>query len=603
MTLDITILKDTARGRWQQLLCTAGNIPPESLDGKHHPCPKCGGIDRFRALDDFQETGAVFCNQCFSKGNGDGIAAVMWLSGLSFPEAVRGIAGELGIATDGLSPDVVEEMAWRKVVPSDALRDYGAYVTSRGDMPVCRLPMYDADMQKVGDFDMSPSSSSLEKGMMTKGSRHGMFVFKRPEPGDTVAVVEGVKDAAALHALGIKAVGLPTCRMDGSFARLFRGCNVVIVPDRDKAGIEGANTTAGVLFGVAATIRIAELPAKFKESGGSDVRDVLQSKGGEAKVRSAIANAATWSPIAIKPEREIVLVSLEDAVQAYLRNMDTQENLIKLGLPEVDDALGGGVMRGETIIIAGRPSHGKSMAAMQALDALSTQVGVLMISEEMSVSALAKRAISGMTDRDRKDWKHFSEELAKASTKHFQNRKEFMVAESCGNVEQAITAIERAKAAHDIGAVVVDYVQLLRGKGQGRYEQVSDVSTRLKQAAVRNDVALIAVCQLNRGVETRPAGRQQRQTTLPRMSDLRDSGQLEQDADVILFVEWLHRTSPEAHTPTEYRIMVAKNRNRPIRKSLIECVFRADKQRLYEIEGWRRDGESYSEFSAYSDDF
>lgn len=602
MSFDISILKSAARGRWRQLLCMAGNIDPESLDGRHHPCPKCGGKDRFRALDDFEETGAVLCNQCFNKGNGDGIAAVMWLSGFGFAEAVRGLAGELGLAAD--SPDAVEEMAWRKVVPSDALRDYGAHVASRGDTPVCRIPMYDADMQKTGDFDMSPASESLQKGMMTKGSKHGLFVAKQPTAGDTVAVVEGVKDAAALHSLGIAAVGLPTCRMDGGFARMFRGCNVVIIPDRDKAGTDGANETGGVLFGVAASVKVAELPAEFKDTGGADVRDVLRMKDGEAKLRSAIANAVPWSPVKSKPDREVVLVSLEDAVAKYLDSLESQEVLLHLGLPLVDEALSGGVLRGETIIIAGRPSHGKTMVAMQALDALSLQVPVLMISEEMSVSALAKRTVSSLTDSDRKDWKLCRDELIAGTQRHFAGHHPYVIAESCGTVERAIQAIEKAKTAIGIGAVVVDYVQLLRGCGQGRYEQVSDVSTRLKQAAVRNDVVLIAVCQLNRGVETRQGNRSEQKTSAPRMSDLRDSGQLEQDADVILFVEWLHRTTPDAHKQYEYRILVAKNRNRPIAKWVIDCAFRPDRQRIYTLDEYRQPGEAsrYPEFDQFGND-
>ncbi len=130
---------------------------------------------------------------------------------------------------------------------------------------------------------------------MTSGSKHGMFIAAKPEAGDTVVVVEGVKDAAALHALGIRAVGLPTCNMRATFARLFRGCHVVVIADRDKAGIDGAEQTAARLFGVAASVKIAELPAEYRESGGADVRDVLRMTDGEALVRSAIANAREWS--------------------------------------------------------------------------------------------------------------------------------------------------------------------------------------------------------------------------------------------------------------------------------------------------------------------
>ena len=133
--------------------------------------------------------------------------------------------------------------------------------------------------------------------------------------------------------------------------------------------------------------------------------------------------------------------------------------------------------------------------------------------------------------------------------RHFQDRKPCLIAEACGTIEAAVNAMRQAKEQHQIGAVCVDYVQMLKGKGASRYEQISDVSTQLKQEAVRQNVVLIAICQLNRQVEARGGGEygrngqaKQARSTAPRMSDLRDSGQLEQDADVILFVEWLYRT-------------------------------------------------------------
>lgn len=570
---DLSDVKRACEGRWLDILSRCG-VPRDLLDGKNHPCPKCGGTDRFRLLD--EHDGAVFCNQCFNKSNGDGIAAVMWLTGCSFPDAVRAIEDDLGLGRREHKPDLIDEMAWRKRVGADAFRDFGSNLAQRGTTPVCRVPMFDADMHKVGDFDMSPENEKLQKGMMTQGSKHGMFVAKQPEQGDMVAVVEGVKDAAALHELGFKAVGLPTCRMDASFARMFRGCDVVIVPDRDKAGLEGARETASRLYGVAATIKVAELPADYKETGGADVRDVLRMKDGEWKVRDAITHAKTWSPILSAVEkRPIVFVNLQEAVVEFIQQESQKDKLLPLGLPDVDKALGGGVLQGEMVIVAGRPSHGKTVAAMQALESLATVTPGLMLSEEMSTPALAQRTICGFTAIQQDDWQTQRDIVMRDAEHHFERMHPILVCESSGTVERAIEAIEKAKSEYGIGAVAVDYVQLLKGKGVGRYEQVSDTSTKLKQAAIRNAVVILAVCQLNRSVESN-----QRKSTSPRMSDLRDSGQLEQDADVILFVEWLHRTSPQSHKPDEYRITVGKNRNRPIVQSIIDCVFIPERQKI-----------------------
>lgn len=596
---DIATIKSAASSRWPDILSRAGGFDHSILDGRNHPCPKCGGKDRFRMID--REAGAVICNQCFSKGNGDGIAAFIWLTGQPFKDAIRSLAGEVGLTADSGDLDVLAEMAWRKSVGVEALKDFGGNVENRNGHPVCRVPMYDADMQKVGDFDMSPETPEMQKGKMTTGSHHGLFVAKQPQPGDSVVIVEGVKDAAALHGLKVASVGLPTCQMDASFARMFRGCDVTIVPDRDRAGTDGAKKTAGVLYGVARIVRIAELPIEWKETGGADVRDVLRTRNGTKKVLDAISNAPEWN--GTKLVRPIKFVTILDAMDAYLESEGADAKLLTLGLPGIDRAIGGGVLPGEVIIVAGRPSHGKSVVAMQALDSLSAQVPVLMLSEEMSVRSLAKRMLCNTTSLDPAEWKTRKRDVSKQAVSHFKGKKHFLISESCGTVERAAQAIEKAVREYNIGAVAVDYLQLLRGQGTGRYEQVSDVSTRIKQVAVQHDLVMLAVCQLNRQIEQRQGLKGEQATRGARMSDLRDSGQLEQDADVILFVEWLHRTSSSQYTPTQYRIIVAKNRNRPIVNSSVDCVFKAERQRLYPLEQRESYQDTGKRSSNYEPDF
>jgi len=570
---DVDLLKEECRGRWPETISTITGIPLEVLDEKNHPCPKCGGTDRFRLID--AEAGALFCNKCFNKGNGDGISAIMWYLETDFKAVVSNLAHHLGYGAGEVQSNVVAEMAWRKRCGLDALKDFGATEAERNGQPVCRVPMWDADMQKTGDFDLAPGE--LDKGKMTSGSKHGMFVARKPEPGETVVVVEGVKDAAAIRReLGLLSIGLPTCRMDASFARLFRDCNVVIVPDRDKAGTEGGNETAGRLYGVAASVAIAELPAEYKETGGADVRDVFAMRDGAMKVQSAIEHARPWIP---GPARAQKIHVLSEVVDELLDQEDQTGKLLRVGLPGLDRTLGGGVLPTEMVIIAGRPSHGKSVAGMQAIDSLSRAVPCLVLSEEMASEQLARRAICGLTTAAEKDWPANRKFIKSTAAQHFSQRRPVYVVESSGTAQRAIEIIEHCVKAHEIGAVMVDYVQLLRGNGNGRYEQVSDVSTRLKQTAMQHGLVLLAICQLNRSIETRGNARE---TTSPRMGDLRDSGQLEQDADVIVFVEWLWRTSPAAHGKEEYRMTIGKNKNRSIvGNGFINCLFKSERQRLF----------------------
>lgn len=570
---DIDSIKSAASRQWVELISSIGGIPTEILDGKNHPCPKCGGVDRFRMVD--KDDGAVLCNQCFKEKNGDGIAAIRWLCGWDFKDAVRVLADRLGIQLDGDATDLVAETAWDKATGADQLRAFGAIVDKRGDTPVCRIPMYDADLNQVGSFDINPRIPDLSKGKSVAGGRLGLFVHDSPKHGETVCIVEGVKDASALEGVGFKAVGLPTCRMDAAFARFFQGCHVVIVPDRDKAGIEGAEETASRLFGVAASVKVALLPADYKETGGADVRDVLRTRDGLKKVQDAIRTAKPWPAIKTKTV-EIVFHQFADVCLDFITNIEKQPPLMSLGIPGVDEAIGGGVAKGEMVIIAGRPSHGKSVCGSQALDAMALGGPVLFLSQEMGKRSLAERSISGITTCDRKEWSSNKEGIRQSVEAHFKIRHPFLVVESPGTVETAVIALERAKEQHGIVAAVVDYVQLLRTVGSSRYEQVSSISVMLKEAANKLDIVLLALCQLNRQSEKGEG----KQAPTAKMSDIRDSGQLEQDADVILFVEWPWRTAPDKHKSEDYLIKILKNRNRPVVKHKVNLHFEARRLRL-----------------------
>src|SRR5262245_59372370 len=93
--MNLDRLKLAASGRWPELLADVGGIPSDLLDGRHHPCPRCGGTDRFRLID--VAAGAVLCNSCFHEHNGDGIAAIGWARGWTFQDAVLRLAERLGV--------------------------------------------------------------------------------------------------------------------------------------------------------------------------------------------------------------------------------------------------------------------------------------------------------------------------------------------------------------------------------------------------------------------------------------------------------------------------------------------------------------------------
>lgn len=289
-------VKLTARGRWRDILAANG-FNGDELDGRHHPCPKCGGTDRFRAFDDVDETGGVLCNQCFNEGNGDGIAAIQWRNDWTFGETLKAVASHLGIEGGERKPsDIVADVARAKRMPAESFRAFGANSDRRGKLEVARVPMFDQHRNQCSYFDLALISPEFEKGLSAAKKPVGLFVAAWPKEGDTVGIVEGVKDAAALHGLGFLAVGLPGSKMAAKFARVFAGCNVIVIPDRDKTGEDAAQVTAGRLAGVAASVRITTLPGEMKAKDGDGVREVLATKDGEALLRQAITDAKPWQP-------------------------------------------------------------------------------------------------------------------------------------------------------------------------------------------------------------------------------------------------------------------------------------------------------------------
>jgi len=89
--------KAAAQGRWLELITTLTSCSPDAFNVRKKPCPKCGGNDRFRAFDDFNQEGGVVCSQCHDKNNRDGFATIQWLNGWTFPDTVRAVAQYLGL--------------------------------------------------------------------------------------------------------------------------------------------------------------------------------------------------------------------------------------------------------------------------------------------------------------------------------------------------------------------------------------------------------------------------------------------------------------------------------------------------------------------------
>jgi hypothetical protein len=260
-------------------------------------CIACQSGDAFRL---HMQTGVAHCFSCGGKWSPFRLAETVTRD----RDNAQGLMVELGIfKANGHAPnsqlstaDSIQEIARQKGIPADALIAFGAKQIDRHRI---ELPAYDPKGEQCTTFTLTSKGG---KGRFSKGKKAGLFFphvdgrVRLPKPGEIWHLVEGCKDAAALHAMDLLACGLNTCRLAAKFARLFAGVEIILVPDRDRAGEEGSKFTVRVLRGVAQSVRIAVLPAEFRDSDGEDVRDVLKRPGGCELVLQAIADAQPLKP-------------------------------------------------------------------------------------------------------------------------------------------------------------------------------------------------------------------------------------------------------------------------------------------------------------------
>ena len=219
------------------------------------------------------------------------------------------------------------------------------------------------------------------------------------------------------------------------------------------------------------------------------------------------------------------------------------------------DKIIGGLHGGELIILAGRPSTGKTALATNITWQLVQQkYGVLIISLEMSCDQICARLISLSTKIDLSHLLHgkIPPHVVQSCIKHMEKFKSlplFINDASSMNIMQIRSLLMQTKRQHDIKCVVIDYLQLIESYGENREQEISKISRALKLLAKELNIPILALSQLSRDIEKRKDD--------PKSSDLRGSGAIEQDADVIFIL------SP-SNTGNVIKCFVVKNRNGPL---------------------------------------
>ena len=270
---------------------------------------------------------------------------------------------------------------------------------------------------------------------------------------------------------------------------------------------------------------------------------------------------------------------------------------VDTGFADLNDQMSG-FQKGDLIILAARPSVGKTAFALTLARnaAVEAGVGMAIFSLEMSKMQLAQRLLSVETKVDLhklrtgrlrdEDWMNLTNNIERLA------RAPIYIDDTPGiSVLEARAKARRLQREHGVGMVIIDYLQLMSGhiRTQSREQEISHISRGLKAMAKELDVPVLALSQLSRAVESRTDRR-------PQLSDLRESGSLEQDADVVMFIyrpEMYDLKSPDGESLEGLaQIIIGKQRNGPV--GSVDLMWNKESA-TYEAmaPGWRMEPEEY----------
>lgn len=237
---------------------------------------------------------------------------------------------------------------------------------------------------------------------------------------------------------------------------------------------------------------------------------------------------------------------VEDAVRAsdemygHIEELERRregkgEKAIATGYPDLDKRLSGGLRRGGLYIVAARPKMGKTAFALNVTNNVAVDHTALIISLEMPKSEIHDRNIAsiGHIPLDRvmqpaemkdEDWCGLTRAVQKINDLNL-----YLIDKGVSRLMDVKMKAKQVKRKHGLDVLVIDYLQLMEGDGDNRNSQIEQITRGLKSLAKDLGIAIVLLSQLNRDLEKRPNKR-------PQPSDLRDSGAIEQDADVVIFL-------------------------------------------------------------------
>ncbi|WP_316877693.1 replicative DNA helicase [Ralstonia wenshanensis] len=372
-------------------------------------------------------------------------------------------------------------------------------------------------------------------------------LISQAKPADVITVYEQLQAAGKAEEVGGLAYLNALAQNTPSAANIRRYAEIV----RERGVLRQLVTIAD------------EISAGAFNPQGRDVRQLLDEA--ESKV-FAIAEEGSRGQKGFLEIQPLLTQVVERIDELYHRDNQSDITGVPTGFVDLD-RMTSGMQGGDLIIVAGRPSMGKTAFSLNIGEHVAVEQGlpVAVFSMEMAGTQLAMRMLGsvGRLDQHRlrtgrlldEDWPRLTHAIQK------MNDAQLFIDETPALNPMELRARSRrlARQCGQLGLIVIDYLQLMSGSGGGenRATEISEISRSLKGLAKELNCPVIALSQLNRSLEQRPNKR-------PVMSDLRESGAIEQDADVILFIYRDQVYNPDSPDKGTAEIIIGKQRNGPI---------------------------------------
>ncbi len=390
------------------------------------------------------------------------------------------------------------------------------------------------------------SPDDFYKGSHNKIYQAMLDLYEHRDPIDILSLVNKLKEKKVLEEIGGEAYlaslvnAVPTSGHITYYAKIVK----------KKAILRNLISAAGKITDSA-----------FSESG--EIDEILDQAEQTLFAVSQKFTPQTFLPVKSILEETFNRIDELHKGEGSLRGIPT-------GFPDLDNMISG-LQKADLIVLAARPSVGKTALALDIARHVSIRekVPVGIFSLEMSKEQLVDRLLCSEAGVDL--WRMRTGKLSSEGEDDDFSRighamgvlseaPIYIDDAASSNIMEMRTMARRLQAEHSLGLIIVDYLQLMEGGAvniESRVQEVSQISRGLKALARELNVPIIAISQLSRAVESRTP-------QIPRLSDLRESGSIEQDADVVLFIYREDRENPDTKEKNIANIIIAKHRNGPV---------------------------------------